>query len=304
MMVCQKMCHENELITQIIHAEAGLSPGGWRVSQHLKEAPGRCPWAGLRGLTAFPVGQVVPRARRGGGPALQPQLQPPLALLQPPLPGLQGQPVGRGEETGSHPVPASQESHKAWRRRLGSSDPRRTHPGGPSRGGTEAAWHRTLLLSAAGDGGSGPVGWGGGRQGAPPAGRCPSLPQRSRSPSGRACPACLGRHADCRPPASALHGPGTGGSLRIPVPCQGPWGRQSGLTSAPAGPPRTLYEPTPASQPSRPSLPRAPRHPRPPRPGPRPPWRSGARASSGRSSGKASRRRCHRRPRSARLRCR
>lgn len=27
-MVCQKMCHENELITQIIHAEAGLSPGG------------------------------------------------------------------------------------------------------------------------------------------------------------------------------------------------------------------------------------------------------------------------------------
>lgn len=165
-------------------------------------APEGAPGLRLEDHTAFPVGQVVPHARLGGGLALQPQLQPPLALLQPPLPSLQGQPVGRGEETGSHPVPASQESHKAWRRRPGSSNPRRTHPGGPSRGGTEAAWHLTLRLSATGDRGSGPVGWGGGQTGRAPRGTLSlTLPQRSRSPSGRAGPACRGRtQTAARPP--------------------------------------------------------------------------------------------------------
>lgn len=161
------MCHENELITQIIHTRGGaVTRGVESIPRTQGDAPEGVP--GLRsedsaGLLSGAGGPACGVGRRPSPPALQPQLQPRLPLLQPPLHGLQGQTVGRGDEMGSHPVPESQESHKAWRRRLGSSNPRRTHPSGPSRGGTEAAWHLALRLSATGPpgtGGAAPRGWG------------------------------------------------------------------------------------------------------------------------------------------------
>ena len=141
----------------------------------------------------------------------------------------------------------------------------RTHPGGPSRGGTEAAWHLALGLSVTGDKRRGPAGgglgggcqtrrgpsWtlsltlpkrspglsgrgrGGGRRGRPTLALAAGPPWgRSGRPSGRPRAPC----ADSCAPATALHRPGAGGGLRVPVPCRGPGCRHPRLIAAPAPP--------------------------------------------------------------------
>lgn len=156
------MCHENELITHIIHTLGWeLSRGGgrgaeWRLSQDLRQmgsfskCPLKCPRDLLRGRRW----EVSPDSQRcrwsrvcvGGGRG---DPSPPASASASRFlsAASKGQPVGRGEETGSHPVPASQESHKAREEASGLIK----LECGPTLVATEAAWHRALGLSVTGD---------------------------------------------------------------------------------------------------------------------------------------------------------
>ena len=186
------MCHENELIIHIIHtlgwelSREGGRGAEWRSSQDLRQIGSfsKCPQKGPRDLLRGRRWEVSPESQRcrwsrvcvGGGRG-DPSPRASVSASRFLCAASKVQPAGRGEETGSHAVPASQESHKAGEEASGliklecgptlvAPPEEGRRPRGTSHSGCRSPGTRGAALP-------GEASEGAARHDAAPAGRCP-----------------------------------------------------------------------------------------------------------------------------------